>query len=105
MRRRTLPPYKAALKAALSEKTAVVMLTVPNTVGLFETDIKEIADLVHSVGALLYMDGANFNALIGLAKPADFGVDIMHLMFQAMMLTVCLSKTLLLKILKVVVKL
>lgn len=70
---------KAALKAALSEKTAVVMLTVPNTVGLFETDIKEIAEMVHSVGALLYMDGANFNALIGLAKPADFGVDIMHL--------------------------
>ena len=70
---------KAALKAALSEKTAVVMLTVPNTVGLFEPDIKEIADMVHSVGALLYMDGANFNALIGLAKPADFGVDIMHL--------------------------
>ncbi len=70
---------KVALKAALSEKTAVVMLTVPNTVGLFESDIKEIADMVHSVGALLYMDGANFNALIGLAKPADFGVDIMHL--------------------------
>ena len=70
---------KEALKNALSEKTAVVMLTVPNTVGLFETDIREIADMVHSVGALLYMDGANFNALIGLAKPADFGVDIMHL--------------------------
>ena len=70
---------KEALKAALSEKTAVVMLTVPNTVGLFETDIREIADMVHGVGALLYMDGANFNALIGLAKPADFGVDIMHL--------------------------
>ncbi len=70
---------KAALKAALSEKTAVVMLTVPNTVGLFEPEIREIADMVHSVGALLYMDGANFNALIGLAKPADFGVDIMHL--------------------------
>ncbi len=70
---------KAALKAALSEKTAVVMLTVPNTVGLFESEIREIAELVHGVGALLYMDGANFNALIGLAKPADFGVDIMHL--------------------------
>lgn len=70
---------KEALKASLSEKTAVVMLTVPNTVGLFETDIREIADMVHNVGALLYMDGANFNALIGVAKPADFGVDIMHL--------------------------
>lgn len=70
---------KAALAAALSDKTAVVMLTVPNTVGLFEKDILEIADLVHKAGALLYMDGANFNALIGLAKPGDFGVDIMHL--------------------------
>jgi len=70
---------KKALQAALSEKTMAVMLTVPNTVGLFEKDIREIADMVHAAGALLYMDGANFNALIGLAKPADFGVDIMHL--------------------------
>lgn len=70
---------KEALKNALSERTAVVMLTVPNTVGLFEKDIREIADMVHAAGALLYMDGANFNALIGAAKPADFGVDLMHL--------------------------
>lgn len=70
---------KAALQKALSAKTAVVMLTVPNTVGLFEKDICEIASMVHQAGGLLYMDGANFNALIGLAKPADFGVDIMHL--------------------------
>lgn len=70
---------KEALKAALSDKTAAVMLTVPNTVGLFEKDVREIADMVHKAGALFYMDGANFNALIGLAKPADFGVDIMHL--------------------------
>lgn len=70
---------KAALQNALSERTAVVMLTVPNTVGLFENDICEIADMVHKAGGLLYMDGANFNALIGLAKPADFGVDLMHL--------------------------
>ena len=68
-----------ALQNALSERTAVVMLTVPNTVGLFEKDICQIADMVHKAGALLYMDGANFNALIGVAKPADFGVDIMHL--------------------------
>lgn len=68
-----------ALQKALSERTAVVMLTIPNTVGLFEKDIRQIADKVHKAGALLYMDGANFNALIGLAKPADFGVDIMHL--------------------------
>jgi len=70
---------KDALQAVLSEKTAAVMLTVPNTVGLFEKDIREIADIVHKAGALLYMDGANFNALIGLCKPADFGVDVMHL--------------------------
>lgn len=68
-----------ALQNALSERTAVVMLTVPNTVGLFEKDIRQIAEMVHKAGALLYMDGANFNALIGSAKPADFGVDIMHL--------------------------
>lgn len=70
---------KEALQKALSEKTAVVMLTVPNTVGLFEKDICEIADMVHKAGALLYMDGANFNALIGVAKPASFGIDMMHL--------------------------
>lgn len=67
------------LQAALSRKTAAVMLTVPNTVGLFEKNIRQIAEMVHKAGALLYMDGANFNALIGLAKPADFGVDVMHL--------------------------
>ena len=70
---------KEALKNALSEKTAVVMLTVPNTVGLFEKDIREIAEMVHAAGALFYMDGANFNALIGVVKPADLGADLMHL--------------------------
>ena len=55
------------------------MLTVPNTLGLFESRIREIADATHAAGALLYMDGANFNALMGLAKPADFGADILHL--------------------------
>ena len=70
---------KEALKNALSEKTAVVMLTVPNTVGLFEKDIREIADMVHAAGALFYMDGANFNALLGVVKPADLGADLMHL--------------------------
>jgi len=67
------------LQKALSEKTALVMLTIPNTVGLFEEDILQIADMVHKAGALLYMDGANLNALIGLVKPADMGVDIMHI--------------------------
>ena len=70
---------KEALQQALSDKTAVVMLTVPNTVGLFETDIREIADRVHKAGALFYLDGANFNALAGLVKPADMGADLMHL--------------------------
>ena len=70
---------KEALRQALSAKTAVVMLTVPNTVGLFETDIREIADMVHKAGALFYLDGANFNALAGLVKPADMGADLMHL--------------------------
>ncbi|NLG34203.1 MAG: aminomethyl-transferring glycine dehydrogenase subunit GcvPB [Lentisphaerae bacterium] len=69
----------AALKAALGPQTALVMLTVPNTLGLFEGQIREIADAAHAAGALLYMDGANFNALMGLAKPADFGVDMLHL--------------------------
>jgi len=68
-----------ALKSALGPQTAMVMLTVPNTLGLFERQIREIAEAAHAAGALLYMDGANFNALMGLAKPADFGVDILHL--------------------------
>ncbi|HOU22158.1 MAG: aminomethyl-transferring glycine dehydrogenase subunit GcvPB [Kiritimatiellae bacterium] len=68
-----------ALRMALGPQTAMVMLTVPNTLGLFERQIREIAEATHAVGALLYMDGANFNALMGLAKPADFGVDILHL--------------------------
>ena len=67
------------LKKHIGPKTALVMLTIPNTVGLFETDILAISKAVHDAGALLYMDGANFNALIGLAKPGDFGVDLMHL--------------------------
>ena len=68
-----------AMKLALGARTAMVMLTVPNTLGLFEGRIREIADAAHAAGALLYVDGANFNALIGLAKPADFGADILHL--------------------------
>ncbi len=69
----------AELKKHIGPKTALVMLTIPNTLGLFETDILAISKAVHDAGALLYMDGANFNALIGLAKPGDFGVDLMHL--------------------------
>jgi glycine dehydrogenase subunit 2 len=67
-----------ALDAALSEETAALMLTNPNTLGLFERDIREIADMVHDVGGLLYYDGANLNALLGRARPGDMGFDVMH---------------------------
>ncbi|MFC4245918.1 aminomethyl-transferring glycine dehydrogenase subunit GcvPB [Natribaculum luteum] len=67
-----------ALEAALSENTAALMLTNPNTLGLFERDIVEIAEMVHDVGGLLYYDGANLNALLGRARPGDMGFDVMH---------------------------
>jgi glycine dehydrogenase subunit 2 len=58
---------------------AGLMLTNPNTVGLFEKNIKEICDIIHTAGGLVYMDGANMNALVGVARPGDFGVDVIHL--------------------------
>jgi glycine dehydrogenase subunit 2 len=67
-----------ALEAALSEETAALMLTNPNTLGLFERDIEEIAGMVHDAGGLLYYDGANLNALLGRARPGDMGFDVMH---------------------------
>ncbi len=67
-----------ALDAAVGEDTAALMLTNPNTVGLFERDIAEIADIVHDAGGLLYYDGANLNALLGRARPGDMGFDVMH---------------------------
>lgn len=67
-----------ALEAALSEETAALMLTNPNTLGLFEREIEEIAGMVHDVGGLLYYDGANLNALLGRARPGDMGFDVMH---------------------------
>ena len=70
-----------SLKAKL-EKTddiAGIMLTNPNTCGLFETDIKEIADLIHAAGGYFYCDGANFNAIVGRVRPGDLGVDAMHI--------------------------
>jgi glycine dehydrogenase subunit 2 len=67
-----------ALEGALSENTAALMLTNPNTLGLFERDIEEVAEMVHDVGGLLYYDGANLNALLGRARPGDMGFDIMH---------------------------
>ena len=68
-----------ALREALSPDVAALMMTNPNTLGLFEDRIDEIAELVHDAGALLYMDGANMNALVGLARPGDMGFDIVHL--------------------------
>jgi glycine dehydrogenase subunit 2 len=58
---------------------AGMMITNPNTVGIFEYRIAEIANLLHEIGALLYMDGANMNALVGVARPGDFGIDVMHM--------------------------
>ncbi|SFR31093.1 MULTISPECIES: aminomethyl-transferring glycine dehydrogenase subunit GcvPB [Halorubrum] len=67
-----------ALEAAVSDDTAALMLTNPNTVGLFERDITEIAEIVHDAGGLLYYDGANLNALLGRGRPGDMGFDVMH---------------------------
>ena len=67
------------LEEALSEKTACFILTNPNTLGIFESEILEIAELVHENGALLYYDGANMNAIMGKARPGDMGFDIVHL--------------------------
>jgi glycine dehydrogenase subunit 2 len=68
-----------ALAAQMNEEVAVLMLTNPNTLGIFEQEIHKIADIMHSKGGLLYMDGANMNALVGKVRPGDFGVDLMHL--------------------------
>ena len=68
-----------ALEEALDDDVAGLMLTNPNTLGLFERDIERIAEAVHSVGGLLYYDGANFNSIVGVARPGDMGFDIVHL--------------------------
>jgi glycine dehydrogenase subunit 2 len=69
----------AALEAQMTDEVAALMLTNPNTLGVFEKDIHKIADILHAKGGLLYMDGANMNALVGKVRPGDFGVDVMHL--------------------------
>jgi glycine dehydrogenase subunit 2 len=68
-----------AVAAALDDSVAAIMLTNPNTCGLFERDVVEIARLVHEAGGYFYCDGANFNAIAGVARPGDMGVDAMHL--------------------------
>lgn len=67
-----------ALKAAVGPQTAGLMLTNPNTIGVFESEIAEIAKIVHDVGGLLYYDGANLNAIMGWCRPGDMGFDIIH---------------------------
>ena len=67
-----------ALQEALDDEVAGLMITNPNTLGLFEERILEIADAVHAVGGLIYMDGANMNAMLGAARPGDLGMDILH---------------------------
>ena len=69
----------AALEAQMNEEVAGLMLTNPSTIGVFEEQIGKIAEILHRKGGLLYMDGANMNALVGKARPGDFGVDVMHL--------------------------
>ena len=66
------------LKAKLGADTAVFMITNPNTLGLFETQIKTITELLHEKGALVYLDGANMNAILGITRPGDFGADMQH---------------------------
>ncbi|HVC15539.1 MAG TPA: aminomethyl-transferring glycine dehydrogenase subunit GcvPB [Acidimicrobiales bacterium] len=68
-----------ALRSVLDHDVAGIMLTNPNTLGLFEEDIEEIAEAVHDVGGLLYYDGANLNAILGVVRPGDMGFDIVHL--------------------------
>jgi glycine dehydrogenase subunit 2 len=68
-----------ALARQVDDQTAALMLTNPSTIGVFESQIHKIADILHGKGALLYMDGANMNALVGKVRPGDFGVDVMHL--------------------------
>jgi glycine dehydrogenase subunit 2 len=67
-----------AFKAALNDEVAAVMMTCPNTLGLFNPHIKEICDLAHGVGALVYYDGANLNAVLGKMRPGDVGFDVVH---------------------------
>ncbi|WP_196259538.1 aminomethyl-transferring glycine dehydrogenase subunit GcvPB [Pelagibacterium limicola] len=68
-----------AVKAALSDDVAAIMLTNPNTCGLFEPQVIEIAQAVHEAGAYFYCDGANFNAIMGVVRPGDLGIDAMHI--------------------------
>lgn len=67
------------LKQHLDDEVAGMMLTNPNTLGIFETDIIKISEMVHDIGGLMYMDGANLNAIVGLVRPGDMGFDVVHI--------------------------
>jgi len=69
---------KESIAAVMDDDVAALMVTNPNTLGLFESDIREICDLIHERGGLVYSDGANFNALMGVSRPGDIGIDVMH---------------------------
>ena len=69
----------AKVEAAMDQEVAAVMITNPNTLGLFETHIEAVAEVVHSRGGMVYLDGANLNALMGIAKPGHMGVDVLHM--------------------------
>ena len=69
----------AALEQLVDKDVAALMVTNPNTLGVFENNIVAVSQILHKKGAMLYMDGANMNALVGIARPGDFGVDVMHL--------------------------
>jgi glycine dehydrogenase subunit 2 len=77
----------AAVAAIMDEDTAGIMITNPNTLGLFEENIKEICDIVHAKGGLVYGDGANMNAIMGIVKPGDLGIDALHLNLHKTMST------------------
>ena len=66
------------LRSKLDDQVGVFMITNPSTLGIFDDQVAEIADLVHKVGGLIYLDGANMNAILGIARPGDFGADMMH---------------------------
>jgi len=70
---------KEKLRASFTRDTAAIMITNPNTLGLFEKDVLEICKIAHDAGGLVYCDGANMNALLGIARPGDMGVDVLHL--------------------------
>ena len=67
-----------ALRSVVGEQTAGLMLTNPNTLGIFEDKVSEIAEIIHGVGGLMYYDGANLNAILGKCRPGDMGFDIVH---------------------------